>query len=445
MSSASNASAQPDRQRAASSASQPPNQSGPSSQRDEPASANADDEDIEIGDDEVDTSLTIPIPVYTTSTHNIHPVFIQHKIKWSCSILNADGHISELRCALPIVVLDSTLLEEAREASASTRNLLFGNTEETQVIDLPSYTNHVYDRVAVADSGSAAGFIPRSRHTTPHHSPQNTPPSSRPPSRPGSPTRGLSFASDTVAGPSDVPPRRELSEWADSELLLSLGALRAHSNDPSPNDTPPESRANSRPPSRRGSRSWAGSRNNSRAPSPERAEQSPRPTRTGFLHLPKIKPHTGHVAAKPILRTSGAGVSHDSLPRQVASFTNVQNAAAHASGSARVQFTSQEAPQRRRTQMSEATTAPTTPDEVESNPLNVVPSYAVASRGFLGGGIVPLDTGLPTYDDSERQIERTRSSTMLALARPRSDTALVELGAAAAAEAEERAAEDARE
>jgi len=47
------------------------------------------------------------------------------------------------------------------------------------------------------------------------------------------------------------------------------------------------------------------------------------------------------------------------------------------------------------------------------DPISQVPSYDIASRGFLGGGVVPIDAGPPTYDDSERMLERTRSETAL--------------------------------
>ena len=375
-----------------------PTQPEPSSSgRDRSDSASA--SGLQVGDDEVNTQFTIPLPPWTTPSHSIHPVYITHKVKWSCSISNADGHISELRCALPIIVLDHSLLEEARTAGASTRNLLFGGTSETQQIDLPSYSNHVYDRVAIADSGSSS--VQRSVHSTPLTSPHSgTPPHI---SRPSSPT----------LDDNDVPPRPELSSWADSELLLSLGALRAHSDSSSPRDTPSASRGPSRPLSRRGSRSGRssniGSRGGSRASSPERP---PSEHRHGFFHLPSsfkpMRPLTG--ASKPILRPTS------DLQRHSVSFGNLPNA----TSSGRVSFAAD----------------PTRPevedDETEdrTEPINRVPSYAIASRGFLGGGVVPLHVGPPTYDDSER------SSTLV---RPRSDTALMDMGAEAAAAAEERA------
>ncbi len=54
----------------------------------------------------------------------------------------------------------------------------------------------------------------------------------------------------------------------------------------------------------------------------------------------------------------------------------------------------------------------TPPNERMVDPLSQVPSYAIASRGFLGGGVVPLSTGPPLYIDSEN-LERTKSETAL--------------------------------
>ncbi|OCF38275.1 hypothetical protein I317_07967 [Kwoniella heveanensis CBS 569] len=473
-------------------------QAGPGPSSSLNAESVEDEEDVQIGDEEINTFFSIPVPAWATPSHSIHPVFITHKIKWSCSIANPDGHVSELRCALPILILDHSLLDEARQAGASTRGLLFGQSTDEPPVDLPSYSNHVYDRIAIADSGNATSFIPRSVNATPLPSPHGeTPPHSRPPSRPASPNRGLSYGGQSTSSRSgeptpatDVPPRRQLSSWADSELLLSLGALRTHSNETSPGATPPDSRAPSRPLSRRNSRSGrssrTGSRANSRASSPERSSQ---PSSTsgsyadeshvrpgterrgtggfhGLFHLPKpIRPlsHIGH--GKPILRNSGhqsgASTPHSpmesSIPRN-ASFAGLGSASNGHSNApserSHVSFaphatTLNDGPsfQIGGGDGSDSGTPDATPGDVD--PISRVPSYAIASRGFLGGGVVPLDQGLPTYDASERLMERTRSGTDLAggnsgLIRPRSDTALVQLGAAAAAEAEERAAEEER-
>jgi hypothetical protein len=419
-------------------------------------------EDVEIGDDEINTSLSIAIPAWTTPSHSIHPVFVTHKIKWSCSISNPDGHVSELRCALPICIIDNSLLSEARAAGANTRALLFGGAaaEEAQQVDLPSYNNHVYDRIAVADSGTATSFMPRSLQATPMGSPASaTPPHSRPPSRPGSPNRGMSTNDD-------VPPRRQLSQWADSELLLSLGALssgsnsRAHSHENSPGETPPDSRGPSRPQSRAGGRSGrssnAGSRAGSRASSPERPATAgqedglhrPVPERRGsgfhnLLHLPAslkpMRPLSSIGTKGPILRANTHGPqANNGLARNAFSFANLPGQSTPG-GSSNVSFapntafnTTHNEPRRTRFQVGGEN------DQDDIDPISQVPSYAVASRGFLGGGIVPLSVELPTYVEAERLVERTRSAADLTVPRPRSETAL----AGMAHEAEEGQGED---
>lgn len=264
---------------------------------------NADDEDINIGDEEIDTMITVPIPSWTTPSHNIHPVFVTHKIKWSCAISNPDGHVSELRCALPIHILPHSLLEEAQATTSATRALLFGGDNgEAQAMDLPSYNDHVYDRVANANNSQLTSGYVSTGHRTPGSGSRTpgsghvTPAHSRGPSRPGSPslrpstTSGLAVPggidlTDALHAGLEVPPRPELTSWADSELLMSLGALAPHqgsnppSQIPSPHETTPdESRASSRSTSRMGFRSGkssaANSRAGSRASSPERQSAS---------------------------------------------------------------------------------------------------------------------------------------------------------------------------
>jgi hypothetical protein len=385
--------------------------------------AASDDEDVNIGDDEINTAITIPIPAYTTPSHTIHPLFVTHKIKWSCSISNADGHVSELRCALPIIILNHSQLEEARSASAATRNLLFGNgnADETQVVDLPSYNNHVYDRVAVANSGQTSGF--RSTHATPMHSPSSpTPPASTSHSRPSSPTRRHSTADGSLAAPgaAEVPPRRQLTSWDDSELLASLGELRIpSSHTSSPHDTPPDSRSPSRPLSRRNSRSGrssrinshAGSRAGSRASSPERSGSDMADRRvssfTGLLHLGQSLKQRAHLPTKPILRTGSHFSPHTEMGRTASS------SALSSGNHVRIGPTTLH------------NTGDDADEEEEADPISRVPSYGVASRGFLGGGITPLDTTLPTYDASEQARGADRG-----LIRPKSDTALVDMGRA---------------
>ncbi|KAL7421163.1 hypothetical protein Q5752_004048 [Cryptotrichosporon argae] len=388
------------------------------------------DVNVEIGDDEVSTHFSILIPVTTTPSHTLHPVFVTHKIKWSCAISNSDGHVSELRCALPIFILDHSLLDEARAAGAATRALLFGGAavEEAQQIDLPSYSNHVYDRVAVTDG---SGFT-RSVNATPHHSPSPTPPQSRSPSRPSSPVRRMSrlnLAEHVPEGlpAGDLPPRPQISAEAENDLYRSLNQL-SQTNPSSPAETPPDSRGHSRGTSRGPSRSGSrvGSRAGSRAPSPER-ERDDRPSGErrgssfhGLLHLPTfskgpIKPLSALAHKTPILRSS-AGPSGP-ITRNAVSFTNLPDGASSSRPS--VSFAPSAFERPRKFQVD----GPGTPTETESNPLSRVPSYN--DNDVVPRFVVPLDPSLPTYDDSERQAS---STDLASLVRARSDTALVNLG-----------------
>lgn len=388
--------------------------------------------DVMVGDDEINTALSIRIPPWTTPSHSIHPVYISHKLKWSCTIANPDGHISELRCALPILVLDHSLLDEARAAGSSTRALLFGGGESDEVgqIELPSYSNHVYDRVA-ADSGQATGYTSRSSRTpTGNHTPASaTPPHSRPASRPGSPRRhdnGL-----------DNPPRPELPSGTDTELLRALGALEL-AQSPSPTHTPPESRGTSRPLSRRSSfgrsgrssnmGSRVGSRAGSRASSPERQPTEGRGF-TGRLHLPAFKPL--RAIQKPILR---GGLPDEAPIARNASFPALDRSSPESRSGNHVSFhPSTSTTDGRRSRGSRVGFH--LDGEEDRDPMTLTPSYDIAARGFASA----MDTGLPTYAVSN-QIEQTRSELDLSRMH-RSDTALVDLGAAAAARAEHRAGE----
>ena len=110
-------------------------------------------------------------------THNLPPIVVSHRIRWSFSIHNRDGHTSELRCSLPVHILDGRVLCEAREASVLTRRMALaaeglwrGEEDEGDLglggggmsaggalnesgdlfvdRELPSYMGHVRDRVA---------------------------------------------------------------------------------------------------------------------------------------------------------------------------------------------------------------------------------------------------------------------------------------------------------
>ncbi|KAH6906390.1 hypothetical protein BKA70DRAFT_1287402 [Coprinopsis sp. MPI-PUGE-AT-0042] len=127
------------------------------------------------------STLYLPIPKGAPAiqpSHTLEPITITHRVRWSIYISNPDGHISELRCSLPIVILDGRLLREARGYTAMARRSVLtsgglvagafgagpstaggegadGEGEEGETLELeaedrelPSYHAHVRDRVA---------------------------------------------------------------------------------------------------------------------------------------------------------------------------------------------------------------------------------------------------------------------------------------------------------
>ncbi|KAG9101521.1 hypothetical protein FS749_006091 [Ceratobasidium sp. UAMH 11750] len=363
--------------------------------------------DLEVGDDEVDTSMHIRLPVSTSPSSTIEPILSLYKVKFSVIITNLDGHTSELRCALPIHVMDPRLAEEVRLATNATRSLLFGseNTEETQNIELPSYQAHVLDRIAVADvsqptrtvsnplsrsnsSANVAGIAAsgtQSRPSTGHPNVRTTPSASAPGS-PG-PSTGLDSA-------------------IDSEFLLSLGVqpsgLPSTSGPSSSSNTPPESRRESRAGSRVTSR--AGSRAGSRASSPERGHYAHggidghklagalHSNRPSIFHFPtSMKPFTPFNKSRSSHSANASGSGHHTTPGSTSG--NHTPASQHTSGS------------------HTSGTGTHSPEEVTTtDTLSRVPDYAVASRGFLGGGVTPLSRDLPSYDQAQRQTVTTSTS-----------------------------------
>ncbi|TXT04419.1 uncharacterized protein COLE_07238 [Cutaneotrichosporon oleaginosum] len=374
-------------------------------------------ESLTRGDDELSLKVMIPLPPWTTPTHTIKPVYVTHKVKWSCSIANADGHISELRCALPICILDNSLLMEARMNGAPARNLLLGIDAEAsaQQVDLPSYSNHVYDRVAVPDPGSSgfagAGSSGISLRSTPNVTP--------PHSRPGSPAHGRS--SNRSRGNSDaydLPPRRQLTDAEHAMLQaagLGSGPMSASSESPQEHSASGSrfasmmgSRTGSRPSSRQGSR--AGSRPGSRASSPDRSHASSDDTHTerrglsGLLHL---KPLSALGTKSPILRNGHAAYSGSSSPVLPAGLT--RNGVSFADLPAPALSERQEPGSRRGGRFHVYDDDDDSLLDETAAALSRVPSYTDESGTQF---VVPLDPALPSYVDSER-LESARSTTDL--------------------------------
>ncbi|KAH7339823.1 hypothetical protein B0J17DRAFT_716820 [Rhizoctonia solani] len=370
--------------------------------------------DQEVGDEEVDTSLHITLPGSASPSSIIEPILSLYKVKFSVIISNLDGHTSELRCALPIHVMDPRLAAEVRLATNATHNLLFGseNTEESQNIDLPSYQAHVLDRIAMADVSQPTRTVsnPLSRtNSSANLAGMVSPNASHNHSNPGGYFSSRSGATPGASMPNSPGPAVPL-DAVDSELLLSLGV---HPSGPSSSsNTPPESRRESRAGSRIHSRagSRAGSRANSRASSPERGQHAHggidghklagalHSNRSGFFHLPSaMKPFT------PFTKTRNAFSLHHSG----------SHSSGHAATSGSISGTHTPASFHQHGSGGHTPEEEATPNATVI-PLNRVPDYSVASRGFLGGGVTPLSRDLPSYDQAQQHATTSASTGDLA-------------------------------
>ena len=164
--------------------------------------------DEEFGDisSDVVARLALHVPSTVTATHAYDPIIISHRIEWVIFLANPDGHVSELRCCLPLHILDHHFLDEARSLTASIRRLLISDDEEgsqegeEEISELPSYNAHLRDRVAnllLSDSLSPSALHseensrPPSHRQSRSHSQQQSRTASRHASRAPSPERTL--------------------------------------------------------------------------------------------------------------------------------------------------------------------------------------------------------------------------------------------------------------
>jgi hypothetical protein len=223
-------------------------------------------EDLEPSDSEVVTILTIPLPTRAgiSPSHSLEPIHVNHRIRWSILIGNADGHTSELRCSLPMHVLDPRLLAQARASTAATRRLILGEERQEgdldeEDIELPSYSAHVRDRVAnmyVPDNATVRVTAAGTR--TPHTNAMSSGLTSPDPDGPGG------FSLPPAPG-ADAP---NALEWVNTELRSLSFGQNVSASSPRVRQTPPESHSTSASGSHRGSRHP--SRPASRTSSPER-------------------------------------------------------------------------------------------------------------------------------------------------------------------------------
>ena len=220
--------------------------------------------------------------------------------------------------------------------------------------------------------------------------------------------------------PHEPQPGAHPLEWVNTELLLSLGeeapeAPTVQQRTTPPSRTPPSesahaSRHGSRFPSRRGSRA------NSRAASPERSSSdltlasgengapgtagaagvvaARRPEET-FVHSQSTASRNMHglfhIAMKPFtsLTSTFSLAGSRAAPSGLASGAHSPLAGAGSGANT---------PQHPAESM--------TSQEMLHHAFTQVPDYGMASRGFLGGGITPLETlrDLPTYESVQAEM-----------------------------------------
>jgi len=392
------------------------------------------DEDGDRNTSDIVTHLNLNIPVTITPTHGLDPIIVTHRIRWSILILNLDGHTSELRCSLPLHLLDYHLLDEARMHTVATRRLLVGGDaeppQEDDDMELPSYTAHVRDRVANMFLPEAATMRVTNPWVQGGVSPtvvgvgqESNSPWPRTSSGASSPLEAhLLSHFPHQPGSGDSTPL----DWVNSELLLSLSETsppqlssdarsaphHIHSPHRPPSDhtdSTPTSRPESGPTSRFPSR--GGSRATSRAPSPERAGHAA----TGGLHVAgahETYVHSGNNASRHLGGVFKASlkpftsIPHPGWLSRSSSHNNVPTLVAQEQQRAR-----QHQAQRQQSSSSSATPSSNSNQRLFGDPnsgtallhraFTEVPDYQMASRGFIGG-VPPLSSmqGLPSYDES---------------------------------------------
>lgn len=318
----------------------------------------------------------------------LDPIVVRHKIGWSITLSNLDGHSSDLYCGFPIHILHPGLLEESRSASQPARAILFPNTEVTEAPPvLPSYVSHIQDRIANAlDPTIPGGLAPNPLHYLDLASVTPGP-------LPTSWTRGTylrrppsSLPSGPAAGPSGhvYTPSMGL---IDSGLLMSLGdsaqlaIVQSGVADETSRGHDDMSLGSGR---WRFRTSLINSITERRVPLASGGSSTPTESRyifSKFPHRPFVR-----FSSRPENSQSPAQAQSAPNPSTPQSFDRSLDAR-----SGRPSITSQR--------------SESLPDADSMQALvqlmSRVPNYERASQGFLGGGAPPLDAsvGLPTYEE----------------------------------------------
>lgn len=374
-------------------------------------------EDLETSNDELVFTLTLPLLPGITPSHTLDPIHVTHRVRWSILIGNLDGHTSELRCSLPLHVLDDRLYEDARAATSATRRLILGRDtdesgpdSEVDDMELPSYNAHVRDRIANM-------YVPASATVRVNTSGLSS--GTRTPASPRGPGLHLPHAptTDGTAGPLD---------WINSELMLSLSQAAAAAAVPAQRDSahhsPPDSDPTSHRTSRRGSR----------APSPERSS-SGHHDRTPPTPPSHPMPAPAGTAESTFVHNSNASrSSHGLFSASMKPFTALGNpfsSRSHSHGNLASHFTphfsshshshhhhNAHHPESGRPSPGHSSSASvgssTDAAAAAARSYSAVPDYESSSRGFLGG-VPPISsmTGLPSYAEAEQSRRISPSGT----------------------------------
>jgi len=297
--------------------------------------------------------LEVTLPSFLTPTHDVEPISVIHRIRWTVLVANPDGHTSEIRYSLNIHVLDRRVLSEARAASVPTRRLLLGmygsQQEGGEDIQLPSYNAHVRDRVPTTDQQYSAPSGTR----TPSSGLQS----------PGGQTQ-LDMQLPQV--PTDAPLEWIAFELSRHQLSNNVGG--------SGDSSTSSSRFASRLPSR--------------ASSPERGPRSD--SQSSSSH-----PHESRGIFRNPFSAIASSFTHSSRNQSITALSQPNTD---------VTVVPRRAKSGPNTTQNSPTSSPPTPSSMPSD-LNHVPDYETASKGFAGGGVPPLTSvrGLPTYEEASTQ------------------------------------------
>jgi len=417
------------------------------------SSQSQEDEDPLVENNDVVTLISVALPTTLTPSHAVEPINITHRVRWNIFILNPDGHTSELRCSLPLYVLDNNLLEEAHAFSAATRRLVLSvvtaNDRDEQLEDedreLPSYNMHIRDRVANMFLPEGQVFRVTNPWVTHNTSPTVALGAEAPheiymysdpqPRRSGYSSPALDSERFSQLPHAPTPRDRTTLDWVNSELLLSLSDMpprRAEYEIESTHTSPEEGRSRSH------SR-WS-SRPHSRVPSPERTttvhHSNGATSHTGMeRQQSESSMHNGQASRnlqsllkatmKPFTSLGGHHQSHHHHGLFTRSSHSHTHHLVHPSDSTMSQHQHPSssssaippAPLSRIPSHDHTSGGPQRVNTVQhTDPANSgpsllhrafteVPDYSIAARGFLGG-VPPLTSmrGLPSYEESELRI-----------------------------------------